>query len=65
MSLVVPDGKTVYVSIANRTEFDAINLPETDHRTLKYKPQNLLTKFIDGGSDNGHGDVNIIFQHWL
>jgi hypothetical protein len=60
----VATPRTVYVGIVDRSEFDRIASPMTDHR-LAAEPHNrrdVLTKTVEQHAALG---VTVVFQHWV
>lgn len=58
------ESKIVYVGVGSRATFDAIPLPEMDHRKPigQNQAKELLSKSIDPSAEQ---PVMVIFQHWL
>lgn len=53
----IPTGRTIYIGVADREEFDIIDRPMTDHSASG--GNNVLTKSVEQDS------VMVVFQHWI
>ena len=53
----VATGKTIYVDVGRRAEFDKIEQPFTDNG--EKDGNHVLVKTVE------QGDVTVIFRHWI